>query len=100
MPSPASFVYTSVAEAIRAQEAMLAVLCGAVRCCAVLCGVAHEGEEVVAPQTNWDAGMDEVDGDDKTPRQIAETRAAWREAEADRARPWDGTRGRGRGRGG
>lgn len=80
----------SVAEAIRAQEAMLAVLCR----------VAHEGEEGVALQTIWDAGMDEGDGDGKTPRQIAEeTRAAWREAEAERARPWDGTRGRGLGRG-
>lgn len=77
----------SVEERIRAQDAMLAVLCGS-------------AEEGLALEKNWNALMDEEDEDGKTPRQIAEaTRAAWREEEAERSRPWDGTRGRGRGRG-
>lgn len=77
----------SVEELIRVQDAMLAVLCGS-------------AEEGLALAKNWNALMDEEDGEGKTPRQIAEaTRAAWREEEAERARPWDGTRGRGRGRG-
>lgn len=80
-----------VGERIRAQDAMLSVLCG----------ITDAAEEGVALEKNWNALMDEEDGDGKTPRQIAgETRAAWREEEVERARPWDGTRGRGRGRGG
>lgn len=67
-------------EAIRAQDAMLAVLCGS----------AKEG---LALEKNWNTLMDEGDGDRKTPRQIAESRAAWRAEAAERARPWDGKRG-------
>lgn len=78
----------SVEESIRAQDEMLAVLCGSTE------------EGGLTLEKNWNALLDEEDGDGKTPRQIAEeTRAAWREEAAERARPWDGTRGRGRGRG-
>lgn len=75
-----------VEENIRAQEAMLAVLCGS-------------AEEGLALEKNWSALMDEEDVDGKTPRQNAEeTRAAWREEAEERARPRE--RGRWRGRGG
>lgn len=82
-------VPTASAENIPAQDAMLAVLCGR-----------SAEEEGLALEKNWNALMDEEDADGKTPRQIAgETRAAWREEEAERAKPRTRGRGRGRGRG-
>ncbi|ROV93288.1 hypothetical protein VSDG_06838 [Cytospora chrysosperma] len=64
----------SVEESIRAQDAMLAVLCGS-------------AEEELTLEKKWNALLDEQDVDGKTLRQIVEeTRAAWREDEAQRGR--------------
>lgn len=76
----------TVEESIRAQDTMLAALCGE--------------EEGLTLEKNWNTLMDEGHVNGKTPRNVAEeTRAVWRDEEAERARPWYGTRGGGGGEG-